>query len=235
MGLHAALESLITQEGVPLFGVADTADFQHALPDWHPKRLVPRAKRALVFGRPFVGPKLVVDQKTNLSNDSFWKANEPVLIEISRLRNRIVNLLDSFGFAACNFGGFSSNFEPTFSYRLAQYEAGIGVYGRFGVCINPALGCYYTTGVLLTDVVIPVTEKSGLEGFHPCNRCRLCADVCPPKAINPLKEPEICYDRDKCIRYIRVLKKRHDMEAKACSRCFSVCPWGYDKVFGHDR
>jgi len=58
MELTAALESLIAQEGVSLFGVADTAGFQHALPDWHPRHLVPMAKRALVFGRPFVGPKL---------------------------------------------------------------------------------------------------------------------------------------------------------------------------------
>ena len=58
MELTEALESLIAQEGVSLFGIADTAGFQHALPDWHPRRLVPRAKRAVVFGRPFVGPKL---------------------------------------------------------------------------------------------------------------------------------------------------------------------------------
>ena len=232
MELTEALESLIAQEGVSLFGIADTAGFQLALPDWHPRRLVPMAKRALVFGRPFVGPKLVVDDKTNLSNESYWKANEAVLGEISRLRSRIMDLLDSFGFAACNFGGFGSDFGPAFSYRLAQYEAGLGVYGRFGVCINPAFGCYYTVGVLLTDAVIPVTDRTQLEGFQPCSRCSLCADACPPKAIDPSKEPEIGYDRDKCIRYIRALKKKHGIEAKACSRCFSVCPWGYDKVLG---
>jgi len=235
MELTEALESLIAREGVPLFGVADTAGFQHALPDWHPRRLVPTAKRALVFGRPFVGPRLVVDDRTNLSNESYWKANEPVLGEIARLRSKIVDLLDSFGFAACNFGGFRSDFASTFSYRLAQHEAGLGVYGHFGVCINPTFGCYYTVGVLLTDAVIPVTDRTQLEGFQPCSRCSLCAEACPPKAIDPGKQPEIGYDRDKCIRYIRALKKKHVIEAKACSRFFSVCPWGYDKVLGLHR
>ncbi len=105
MELAAALRSLIVEESAPLFGIADAAGFQKALPDWHPKRLMPRAKRALIFGRPFVGPRLVVDGKTGLSNDAYWKANEPVLAGISRLRGGILNLLDSFGFAAGNFGG----------------------------------------------------------------------------------------------------------------------------------
>ncbi len=225
MELAAALRSLIVEEGVPLFGIADAVGFQKALPDWHPLRLMPAAKRALIFGRPFVSPRLVVDEKTDLSNDAYWKANEPVLAGISRLRGGILNLLDTFGFAAGNFGGFNADFTPTFSYRLAQHEAGVGVYGRFGVCINPTYGCYYTTGVLLTDAELPVTPKRQLEGFSPCRNCSRCAEVCPAKAIDPETDPETCYDREKRIRYIRALKRKYGMEAKACSRCFSVCPW----------
>jgi hypothetical protein len=131
MELTAALESLIAQEGVSLFGIADTAGFQHALPDWHPRRLVPMAKRALVFGRPFVGPKLVVDDKTNLSNESYWKANQPVLGEISRLRSKIVDLLDSFGFAACNFGGFRIRLRSYFFLSTSTIRSGPGCVRTF--------------------------------------------------------------------------------------------------------
>ncbi len=160
MELAAALRSLIVEEGVPLFGIADAVGFQKALPDWHPLRLMPAAKRALIFGRPFVSPRLVVDEKTDLSNDAYWKANEPVLAGISRLRGGILNLLDTFGFAAGNFGGFNADFTPTFS-------------------------------------------------------CSRCAEVCPAKAIDPETDPETCYDREKCIRYIRALKRKYGMEAKA--------------------
>lgn len=232
MEFQAALRNLIDQERVPLFGVANTNGFQHAQSELHPRQLVPRSKSVLVFGVPFVGPKLMVDERTNLSNDSYWTANEPIQNKIFQLRAQIVNLLDSYGYAACNFGGFGPIFEPTFSYRLAQYEAGIGVYGRFGVCINRHFGCYYTVGVLLTDAELAPTEKSQLDGFHPCNGCRRCADVCPARAIDASKNPEVGYDRDRCIKYILGLKKRYSPEAKACAKCFSICPWGYDKVFG---
>ncbi len=225
MELIAALRLLIEQEGVPIFGIADAAGFQKAQPDWHPQRLMPRARRAVVFGRPFVGPRLVVDEQTNLSSGGYWKANEPVMAGIARLRGGILNLLDGFGVAACNFGGFSAELAPTFSYRLAQHEAGVGVYGRFGVCLNPTYGCYYTTGVLLTDAELPVTPRHPLDGFFPCRECSRCAQVCPVNAIDPRAAPESGYDREKCLRYIRGLKRKYGTEAKACARCFAVCPW----------
>jgi epoxyqueuosine reductase QueG len=231
MGVTEELESLISEERVRIFGVADTEGFEHALPEWHSRRLVPRAARAVVLGRPFAGVRLVVDEKTGLSNDSYGKANEPVLEDVARLRHRIADLLDRFGCAACFSGGFNpEGFEPTFSYRLAQHEAGVEVYGQFGVCIRPDAGCWYTIGVLLTDVEIPVTARNALENFRPCSGCRRCAGACPAGAIDANREPEVGYDRDRCIRYIQALKKRHGADAKVCARCFSACPWGYDKV-----
>ena len=225
MELAAALQSLIAEQGLPLYGVADTDGFAHAQPDWHPRRLLPRARRALVFGLPFVGPRLTVDEKTGLSNDDYWQANAPVLARVAHLRCLLLNLLDSFGYAALNIGGFNAGFQPTFSYRLAQHEAGVGVYGRFGVCLNPTFGCGYTTGVLLTDAPLPPTPRGQLAGYAPCRDCRRCAEACPARAIDADLEPEVGYDRDRCIRYIRALKRKHGAEAKACSRCFSMCPW----------
>jgi hypothetical protein len=44
-------------------------------------------------------------------------------------RGGLVNLFDEFALGAANFGGFWISSEPTFSLRLAQYEAGVAFSG----------------------------------------------------------------------------------------------------------
>jgi epoxyqueuosine reductase QueG len=141
-----------------------------------------------------------------------------------------VSLFDQYGLAAANVGGYGPRLEATFSYRLAQYEAGIGVYGRFGVCLSPEFGCAYTVGVLLTDAKLPSSGRSRLEGFSPCRDCRQCADACPVRAIDPAAAPAEGYDRDLCSRFVLKMKERHGEDARICARCFSVCPWGTAKT-----
>jgi epoxyqueuosine reductase QueG len=228
---RSSLLSLFKRQEVPLFGVASCSGFMHAEAHLHPRALLPMAESAVIFGMPFVGPGLIVDQNTNLSNAEHWERNQPVFKSICVLRAQIVDLLDGSGYIACNLGGFDPTLRSTFSYRLAQHEAGVGVYGRFGVCINPSLGCYYTVGVLLTDAVLAPTDSTVLASFRPCRDCRLCADICPANAIDPIKDPETGYDRDRCVRFILGLKRRYGADAKACGRCFSICPWGYGKAY----
>jgi len=179
-----------------------------------------------VFGRPFAWHPLHVDEKTYLANESWWKANDSVTREVARWRGEIINLFDEFGLGTANFGGYSLTSAPTFSYRLAQHEAGIGVYGRFGVCLNPDFGCYYTVAILLTEAMLASSDKTKLDGFAPCEGCAICAEVCPVTAIDATKAPAKSYNRDLCLRFILKMKQRHRADAKICSRCFSACPWG---------
>lgn len=205
MDMNNVIKEFVVKEKIPIFGIANADGFKHALPEWHPKKLMPRSRSVLIFGLPFVKYELSVNEETYISND--------------------------FGFSAANFGGFELSSEPTFSYRLAQYEAGIGIYGRFGVCINPEYGCYYYVGVLITDVKLEPSDKNRLNGFYPCKECRLCADVCPVKAIDASKNPAKGYNRDRCIKFIMKIKQRYNDNVKVCARCFTVCPW--EKSINH--
>lgn len=231
MDMNNVIKEFVVKEKIPIFGIANADGFKHALPEWHPKKLMPRSRSVLIFGLPFVKYELSVNEKTYISNDSWWIANEPVYRSIAMWRGGFVNLLNDFGFSAANFGGFGLSSEPTFSYRLAQYEAGIGIYGRFGVCINPEYGCYYYVGVLITDVKLEPSDKNRLNGFYPCKECRLCADVCPVKAIDASKNPAKGYNRDRCIKFIMKIKQRYNDNVKVCARCFTVCPW--EKSINH--
>ena len=229
MDIDSALARFVQEKRIPIFGIANADSFEYALRGWHPKELMPRCKSVLIFGCPFVEHPLHVDEKTHIANDSWWKANESVSREVAKWRGEIINLFDEFGLGTANFGGYGLTSEPTFSFRLAQYEAGIGVYGRFGVCLNPDFGCYYTIGTLLTEAKLIPSDKTRLENFSPCNDCRICAEICPVRAIDPSKVPTEGYNRDLCIRFILKMKARYGNDSKICSRCFSACPWSKER------
>ena len=237
--MDSVLEEFVQGRRIPIFGIASADGFEHALPGWHPKQVMPRSKSVVVFGRPFVGYPLHVDEDTHIADQSWWTANEPIYRGVAEWRGELINLFDEFGLGAANFGGFWITSEPTLSYRLAQYEAGLGVFGRFGVCLNPDFGCYYYVGVLLTEAELTPSDKDRLMGFEPCDGCTLCAEVCPVKAIDVSKAPAEGYDRELCMRFILKVRQRYERDAryrfdsvKICSRCFTVCPWAKNKMNG---
>lgn len=226
MELNDQLQEYVQNEQIPLFGIASAGGFEQALPGLHPKDLMPSCQSVIVFGLSFIEHPMRVEEKTHIAKDSWWDNNRLIDKQIGDWRADLVNILDKHGEGAANFGGYRPIPEPALSYRLAQFEAGVGVFGRFGVCINPELGCYYKVGVLLTDAMLTPTGKDALSDFMPCEGCRECADVCPVKAIDAAKPPESGYNRDLCVRFLMKMKERHGFDTKICSRCFSVCPWG---------
>jgi epoxyqueuosine reductase QueG len=193
---------------------------------------MPQCESVVVFGRPYVVHPFEVDEKTHVANESWWEANQVVYDQIAAWKGKLVGLFDNFGLGSASFGGFWLAEPPTFSYRLAQVEAGIGVYGRIGVCLNPEYGCYYHVGVLLVEAMLPPTERQYADGFSPCTGCGECAKVRPVKAIDMSLEPGAGYDRELCARFILKVNEKRGREDKLCARCFGACPWSMGKLGG---
>ena len=232
MNIQTEVDRFVDMARIPIFAITNCYDFEYALPDWQPKELMPRARSILIFGRPFLEHPRFVDEKTHIADESWWTENIEVFEQIGDWRAGFVNILDNFGFGAANYGGFWLTTEPTFSYRLVMDRAGIGVYGRFGVCIHPQYGCYFRVGVILTDAELTPTERANLSNFKPCEGCSLCADVCPVRAIDKSKYPAEGYNRELCMRFILTIKNKHKRASdidpygvKVCNRCFGICPY----------
>lgn len=137
MNVQNEIDQYIDKVNIPIFAITTAKDFEHALPGWQPMDLMPDAKSMLIFGRSFIEYPRSVDEKTHIADETWWTENIEVFNQIADWRGEIITILDNFGFGAANFGGFWLTTEPTFSYRLVMDRAGIGVYGRFGVCIHP--------------------------------------------------------------------------------------------------
>jgi epoxyqueuosine reductase QueG len=230
MNLDGAIAEFIEKNNIPIFGITGTQGFAGALSGWHPKELMPKCESVIVMGHPLVEHPLHMEESTYIANRSWWESQRVVSSQINAWKGELFALLDSYGLGVASFGVFRRTTSPTFSYRIAQVEAGVGVYGCLGACINPEYGCYYRVGVLLTEAKLTQTNGIHLEGFNPCEGCSECSQVCPIKAIDASKAPGAGYDRERCARFIFKMSERSGTNAYICSQCYSVCPWSMGRL-----
>ena len=101
-------------------------------------------------------------------------------------------------------------------------ECGFGELGKHGSIINKEYGSSFRLAAVLTDVPLIPTQKMvyGVDDF--CSRCQVCANACPPEAIQPEKtmvrgEMKWYVDFDKCIPFFN--------EHAGCAICIAICPW----------
>jgi len=110
------------------------------------------------------------------------------------------------------------------SFKVAAYEAGIGVFGRPGIVITPEYGPRVNLGLVLTDADLEPDER--MKGFDPCTSCTVCVEICPIRAIEQDSPPPSGFKRDQCVEFIDWLKKETKDRVKLCGYCYDQCPAG---------
>jgi epoxyqueuosine reductase QueG len=110
------------------------------------------------------------------------------------------------------------------SYKLAAYEAGIGVFGRPSTIITPEFGPRVNLGVVLTEAVLQPYGRA--KTFSPCEHCDVCVRNCPVNAIGSDVPPPKGFNRNRCVGFIDWVKEKTEDRVKLCGICFNKCPAG---------
>lgn len=199
--------------------------FEYALPGMHPLEIWPECRSIVVIAvaTPPEG------NNTYIGTYAPWAGPRNIgpVPEMFRSEERAVDRLARLQFDALAYRGMAYLDEHgcRVSFRkprlkLAAYEAGLGVYGKSGVILNPVLGNRMRLTAIMTDAEL---EPDGrLEGYNPCEGCDLCIRMCPAKAYDPTKRYPDSWSREAC------MAKRAEIAAKGyyCHNCWAVCPAG---------
>jgi epoxyqueuosine reductase QueG len=225
--LTTKLKDLAFSKGACLFGVANPQKgFDKALRGHKPLDIMPDCRSVIVTG-----------VATGTEMDRFFKPITHGNEAFNRLSNLFLDsillsekqFLEDHGHKSKVAEGTSDQEKsiPVLGYKVCAYEAGLGVYGRFGVIITKEYGPRVNWGVLLVDVELAYTGR--LEGFEPCKDCTVCATLCPAKAIDVKKPPPMGHDRSRCVSFVMGLRDYYTTVGGYrghCGVCFEKCPKG---------
>jgi len=112
-------------------------------------------------------------------------------------------------------------------------DAGIGEQGRHAFCVSKDIGCNWRPGAVATDMPLAVDKPVdfGLQDF--CLKCKLCAEICPSKAIS-FGGKEVhrgvrrwAFDGNACAKYWQQM-------GNSCGMCQAVCPWNHKDNLLHN-
>jgi epoxyqueuosine reductase QueG len=236
--LKTALVDRLKQVGAYAVGVADPYQgYEHALPGRHPLALWPECQSVVVFAvacspemnntylgpyAPWTGPRDVGPVPDDLASETH-ALDRLVRILIASVTLKGVAVVQGRGHQVrftTGPGDFGIPLLP--QLKLSAYEAGLGVYGRAGVILNPELGNRLRLGGLMTDARLPADGR--LTDYAPCEDCDLCVRICPAQAfdLDPQATYPSSWSRETC------MARRAEIAARGfyCHNCFSVCPAG---------
>lgn len=134
-------------------------------------------------------------------------------------------LLRNLGWQAVPSGN-----DTALSIPLA-IDAGLGVCGRNGLLITQEFGPRVRLCKIFTDAPLQL-DSPKFNRHDPCEKCRMCAEACPPQAIPygertiegvcPSNNPGVLkwhVHAEKCLNFWRV-------NGTDCSNCIRSCPIG---------
>jgi epoxyqueuosine reductase len=217
------LEGFLDKFGVFKVGIADPKQrFEMAKSGCHPKDVMKNCNSVIVFAL-HVG----FDYYTTM--DYCQKDDvESRVLSIYRdwVSLQLANFLKDKGYNAIIPHGLKDEKAKIarLSFKLAAYEAGLGVFGRPSILITREYGPRVNLGVVLTDASIAPDKP--LRGFNPCEGCDICVRLCPINAIDKELQPPKGFDRSRCVQFVYSIREKTKRKIMLCGYCYNNCPLG---------
>jgi len=217
------LEGFLGKFGVFKVGIADPKKrFEMAKSGCRPRDVMKNCNSVIVFAL-HVGfdyyTKLDYCQKGDVESRVFSIYRDWVSLQLA-------NFLWEKGCDAVIPHGFKDEKEKIarLSFKLAAYEAGLGVFGRPSILITQEYGPRVNLGVVLTDASIEPDRP--LRDFNPCKECDVCARLCPINAIDKELSPPKGFDRSRCVEFVYKIREKTRNKIMLCGYCYNNCSVG---------
>lgn len=242
------------KEGAELVGVAAVDNFPDSVPPRPPANLLSGAESVVVFGIPMLLGSISSNSRVAVAH------TKTVYEELNRIAYQVGRRLEQEGYRAATVGSFgptemskeTKGLVGDISFRHAAVAAGLGVWSRCHLALNPKWGPRVRYAAVITDARLAADSPLDEE---LCIDCDLCIQACPAGALSP----DGTADTIKCLLHIqqygqvRLSRFLREMLAKSyeeqqqmlrdplfwnlyqylalginyeCSRCLEACPVG---------
>jgi epoxyqueuosine reductase QueG len=232
--LEEQVKNIAKESGAAKFGIASKERLNDAPPSGNPDYLLPSTQSIISFAvilnnniaRDFIGKK---------DWQSHCEERKQLARSLYVIGDRLVDFLKNKGFEAVGIDinnnyrpehGTSdvtemTEFIPEFSHRYGAVAAGIGRLGWSGNVLTTDYGALVELGTVLTSA--KMTSDPLLE-INPCDRCKLCAAVCPVEMISSKKAIKV-----------RIAGIEEEISEKRPNTCCWIGCTGYQGLAGSGK
>jgi len=132
----------------------------------------------------------------------------------------MLNFIRGKGFSAEPVGRYGYPLEGEVNLKKEAIRAGLGKRGKSTVVLHPKYGPRLRFMAIRTDAPLePLMDSTSIEEENPvCNECSICIDVCPTKALEPYRMPDVSL----CLS--NITPTTEDGHSVLCDKCLQLCP-----------
>jgi len=195
--LEKRLKSQAACLGAELVGITTTERLVNSPPSADPGYLLPSANSVISFAVSLDG-ELAQDFISKRNWRSHCENRKVIGRTLYKIGDTLTEQLRSEGHEAINVD-LNNNyrpeeaaaditemteFNPEFSHRYAAMAAGIGRLGWSGNLVTKEYGALVELGSVITSADL-VSDAPISDNEHPCDKCRICSQICPVEMIHP--------------------------------------------------
>lgn len=189
--LESRLKSLAVHHGAELVGITSAELLASGPPSADPHYLLPSANAVIAFAVS-LDKELAQDFIGKRSWEPHCKNRKEIGRTLYTIGDMLTEQLRSEGHEAVNVD-LNNNyrpeeaaedvtemteFNPDFSHRYAAVASGIGRLGWSGNVVTREYGALVELGSVITSADL-VSDNPVPDNEHPCDKCRMCSQVCP--------------------------------------------------------
>ncbi len=188
------IKKIAKEQGAALVGIADRERLIGSPPSGDPAYLMPSVRSLISFAIP-LNKKILANYLKKKDWLSHSRDQKQIYQKLYRINDCLVAHLQSKGHDAlgvavnCVYrseqGAMDTSemteFIPDFSHRYGAVAAGLGRLGWSGNLLTHEYGAAVYLGTVLTSAAL---KPDPLCISNPCDRCLICACVCPVEMID---------------------------------------------------
>jgi epoxyqueuosine reductase QueG len=242
------IKALLTRHGIPVFGVAKSAQLENQPQNHRPSDTLESAQSILCLGLPV--PKGVFCSR-QWTHETYWRAANIYYRNLDMILLQITRTIEALGGIALPvFGCFPYDLKAPGDFwgfmslvKMAE-AAGIGKTGKNGLLFNADYGPRLVLGGIITSADLPALAWPHKDEKGCPADCFACQEACPVDAIDrsgkvdrlacvkhSMKSPVFSYlmktgvfDRSQA-SLINQVTGVDDHSMYTCINCVSSCPY----------